>query len=84
MLVTFCVTQEAGKCFKRSFPQITQITRIKSKNNTGDLMGIKKPGRKARPGFSQKLAKKLVASYLDRAVNGVNVQPGAATADFSV
>ena len=69
---------------KRSFPQITQITRFKSKSKTDDLMGIKKPGRTVLPGFSQVFAKKLVTSYLDRAVNGVNVQPGAAIANFSV
>jgi hypothetical protein len=35
------------KYFKRNFPQITQI---KSKRKTGELMGIKKPGRMALPG----------------------------------
>jgi hypothetical protein len=65
LLVTFCVSQEAGKYFKRNFPQITQITRIKSKNNTGDLMGIKKPGRKALPGADYEPVKRLVASNLD-------------------
>jgi len=47
-------------------------------------MGIKKPGRMALPGFALGLAKKLVASNLDRAVDGINIQPGAATTNFSV